>query len=232
MCKVSAGPGSVQCKLCPKAFDSSGGLAVHVRRMHTESSAARPVKGERVLCEEPSCDKTFSQASEARRHFKSAHLKETAHKCTTCGLEFTRQWLLKQHFNMVHLKLRPFWCEVKGCEKTFSQKSHLTTHTKTVHLKMRAYECSSPGCSHSATTANSLKSHVAGVHLKAKPFLCPYIGCTYAAVSKTHLVMHKKSPKHKTEWAAEEAERKAAEELALPFLCKVGLMYKFRLSDF
>merc|ERR1712179_372442 len=52
--------------------------------------------------------------------------------CNVCGKGFTKKVTLDQH-GAVHSKVKAFMCPVEGCNKAFTQNSHLTRHKETVH---------------------------------------------------------------------------------------------------
>ena len=60
-------------------------------------------------------------------------------ECDSCGKILANRYVLKQHKNDVHAKLKLFACDT--CEKIFSQKSTLKTHVKHVHEKIKPFSC-------------------------------------------------------------------------------------------
>ena len=49
-------------------------------------------------------------------------------KCSICALECKSSYRLIDHYNEVHVGLRPFICD--GCGMSFSRKSNMTKHQR------------------------------------------------------------------------------------------------------
>lgn len=136
-----------QCTYCDRSFGLSKTLRVHLMG-HTNK---RPFD-----CN--ICQKTFRQIAELNRHLKNhssdiqfrcpicsqgktsqkeldehltRHTNIEGYQCSKCGRKFTKLCHLKNHDDAVHLKLRPFKCEVVGCEKAFAARKTLQMHQQT-----------------------------------------------------------------------------------------------------
>ena len=107
--------GNYTCRSCEKAFTSSHGLEVHVRRVHTGSR--------HFTCDV--CNKTFGHAVSLDQH-RSVHGQERLFSCKQCGKTFKRSSTLATHL-LIHSDTRPFPCMY--CGKRFHQKSDMKKHT-------------------------------------------------------------------------------------------------------
>ncbi|GMF05312.1 unnamed protein product [Ambrosiozyma monospora] len=60
------------------------------------------------------------------------------HKCDQCDKVFTRNWNLKLHYEINHLKVPPRHCSI--CGKAFNRKSDMNRHIKEIHLGRQRYQ--------------------------------------------------------------------------------------------
>ncbi|XP_050094452.1 uncharacterized protein LOC126577084 [Anopheles aquasalis] len=81
------------CEDCDRQFRTKEAFVLH-RRTHT---------GERPFhCRFEGCNRTFSHATDRRRHERSAHTGERPHKCTECETAFLRARELRIHQERTH----------------------------------------------------------------------------------------------------------------------------------
>lgn len=59
---------------------------------------------------------------------------------------------------MVHEKIKPFACEVPGCNFTAGARKGLQIHVDSVHLKLKKAAC--PYCEYKAAYTSVLNSHI------------------------------------------------------------------------
>ena len=91
------------------------------------------VKTDKLKCLQ--CNKYYSHPSSLILHKKSVHSTEKAFSCTDCPQKFTRKYILQQHFEIVHLKLK-YNCN--SCKVQFSSKGYMVRHIKDQHpLRLR-----------------------------------------------------------------------------------------------
>jgi uncharacterized Zn-finger protein len=64
-----------------------------------------------------------------------------------------------------------FHCDMPGCSKTFSQKTHLSIHRR-AHTGDKPYTCKLPGCGHRFSQLGNLRTHERR-HTGEKPYSCP-----------------------------------------------------------
>ena len=53
-----------------------------------------------------SCDKSFSQARDLKKHIHTVHEGHKDHKCEFCGKSFSQGGNLKGHINRIHKALK------------------------------------------------------------------------------------------------------------------------------
>ena len=137
------------------------------------------------------CSKKFLGKRSLRVHAR-CHLKgrpKCTHQCTDADCNFVTscKYLLTQHINGTHLKLRPFKCEV--CGAAFKRKNHLQDHSKNVHSDdTKNFKCDK--CDYASNESRWLESHISAVHLGLRPYKCESCGSTFT--QKSHLNTHMK----------------------------------------
>ncbi|KNC28975.1 hypothetical protein FF38_13794 [Lucilia cuprina] len=114
------------CEWCGKRFRQTCRLKVHLE-MHTTQPE--------LLC--PICKRSQKSAKDMEEHIKSHDDKRL--QCISCGKLFKRGSHLKDHYNAVHLKLRPFKCEF--CDFAFGDRKTRRVHEKS-HTEERLITCS------------------------------------------------------------------------------------------
>ena len=156
-----------QCHLCEteRFFGFSGDLKRHVNAIH--------LKLKPFQCD--LCKISFSERGSLKHHIKVIHKGERTEpkkkfQCPHCENErfFGCSGDLKRHVNAIHLKLKPFQCDL--CQVSFSEKGTLKHHIEVIHIGEKNYSCSH--CDRKFAGKNTLKKHINSVHLKLKPFEC------------------------------------------------------------
>jgi len=77
------------------------------------------------------------------------------------------------------------------CERTFSQKSALSSHER-VHNGEKPYACSFNGCSKSFSQLTNLRNHTRK-HIGGRPFMCTVFQCGKSFTTNQNLVRHIKA---------------------------------------
>lgn len=113
-----------------------------------------------------------------RRHFESNSIL-----CPVCGKQFFEKKNYDRHF-MIHRGVKPFSCDVAGCDKSFYTMFEIKRHKK-YHDNTRDFAC--PHCSKSFHEANHLKVHVR-MHTGERPYICPH--CSKGFVTRTRCKQH------------------------------------------
>ena len=83
-------------------------------------------------CDQPQCNKAFSQKSDLTKHKKIAHEKAflKAFACPKCDRLVSSKQQLQIHVKTVHEGIK-YPCGI--CDKTFTEKGNLRKHVKAVH---------------------------------------------------------------------------------------------------
>lgn len=83
-----------------------------------------------------------------------------------CKAEFSRPWRLASH-KCTHTGERPYPCTESGCDKAYTNPSHLKRHVRTAHTAqpiVEYFQCTYPGCTDKLKTLPNLKRHIKRRH--------------------------------------------------------------------
>lgn len=111
------------------------------------------------------CQKTFTQASDLKKHRKSVHEGIRPYACQRCVKRFCYSNDLKKH-EYTHTGERPWPCDL--CERKFSQLVNLKNHKKLIHYGIRQakdkpiYDCEL--CGKTFKRSSNLEIHKKKVH--------------------------------------------------------------------
>lgn len=83
---------------------------------------------------------------------------------------------------------KPYKCDGKNCNKTFSDSSNLIKHIRT-HTKEKPFVCPIEGCGKSYPYNSSLKEHM-NTHTGDKPFVCTFEDCGMSFAQNSNLRRH------------------------------------------
>ncbi len=115
---------SYNCTICSATFETRHKLCYHRKIKHTDKADNEP----QLKCQQ--CQKTFSSQSRLERH-AALHSGVKPVCCEHCGQGFYTRGKLKQHVDVVHLKLATTTCNL--CQKSFCDLDGLREHKKRVH---------------------------------------------------------------------------------------------------
>ena len=88
----------------------------------------------RFFCEYEGCNKSFVGKWYLKNH-KRTHTKEKPYICEHCNRAFAQKSSRKRHIDGQHKNIKPYCCNINGCERRFTQKCNLKDHQKRKHFK-------------------------------------------------------------------------------------------------
>ena len=140
------------------------------------------------------CGASFTKKSSLQMHINAVHLKLKPYVCDLFEMSFARKGHLKGHIKSIHEKIRPFECN--QCKKSFARKRQLKSQMQSSNCKnlKKKYKCKE--CENSFVRKDCLKHHVNRVHLKIKPlkkFICNECKAPFEKKQPLEHHMNKKS---------------------------------------
>ncbi|XP_059731348.1 zinc finger and BTB domain-containing protein 40 isoform X4 [Bos taurus] len=153
------------CGICNKAYQQLSGLWYHNRTHHPDVFAAqnhRSSKFSSLQCS--SCDKTFSNTLEHKKHIKTEHADVKFHECDQCKELFPTPALLQVHVKCQHSGSQPFRCLY--CAATFRFPGALQHHVTTEHFKQSESTFPCELCGELFTSQAQLDCHLESEHPK------------------------------------------------------------------
>ena len=117
----------------PKITPSSF-LSVFVHQITAPPSAVPPSAVSPSAVPCPDCGKLMSGRASLSRHIRDVHLKLKPWKCQLCNTSFTRRRNLDNHVVMLHETRRSVVC--RFCDASFSHDSHRTLHEQKAHSQI------------------------------------------------------------------------------------------------
>ncbi|KAM8788674.1 zinc finger and BTB domain-containing protein 40 [Rhynchonycteris naso] len=153
------------CGICNKAYQQLSGLWYHNRTHHPDVFAAqnhRSSKFSSLQCS--SCDKTFSNTIEHKKHIKTEHADMKFHECDQCKELFPTPALLQVHVKCQHSGSQPFRCLY--CAATFRFPGALQHHVTTEHFKQSESTFPCELCGELFTSQTQLEGHLESDHPK------------------------------------------------------------------
>ncbi|XP_016004769.2 zinc finger and BTB domain-containing protein 40 [Rousettus aegyptiacus] len=153
------------CGICNKAYQQLSGLWYHNRTHHPDVFAAqnhRSSKFSSLQCN--SCDKTFSNTIEHKKHIKAEHADMKFHECDQCKELFPTPALLQVHIKCQHSGSQPFRCLY--CAATFRFPGALQHHVTTEHFKQSESTFPCELCGELFTSQAQLEGHLEAEHPK------------------------------------------------------------------
>ncbi|CAO1335415.1 unnamed protein product [Diamesa serratosioi] len=126
---------------------------------------------------------------------------EDKYKCNFCN-EIFRKIDQKSRHEFKHTGKKLFSCDVQGCDKKYTNLSHLKRHHKTAHKTttdiIESIKCKDPNCSKYFINAINMRRHYKELHLIPKFYQC--LNCPEQfkrkAQLKRHLFVHTGSYPH------------------------------------
>ncbi|XP_060040704.1 zinc finger and BTB domain-containing protein 40 isoform X2 [Erinaceus europaeus] len=129
------------CGICNKAYQQLSGLWYHNRTHHPDVFAAqnhRSSKFSSLQCS--SCDKTFSNSIEYKKHIKAEHAGSQPFRCLYCVATFRFPGALQHHVTAEHFKQTESTFPCKICGELFTSQPQLDAHMESEHPKLSGTE--------------------------------------------------------------------------------------------
>lgn len=117
------------CTKCGKRFEMKKRLERHKILKHREADVNKSKAESKQMCS--ICGRLFSDKSKMIAHEKT-HLGIRP-SCDICGKQFLHKTYLGQHIRSVHANVRPFACNIDGCEWSFAYPQSLKRHQARKH---------------------------------------------------------------------------------------------------
>ena len=171
-----------KCEVCDKVVVN---LKTHMIRIHFE-----PVDGAQWhncdICEKRIFGK-MPLMHHRKIHFKTR--KKIPCEYETCDFSADSKYKLQNHISGIHLKLRPFECDV--CDAAFKRKGHLKGHYDALHSDSGRNRFACEKCNFKTDHQTNFKNHVNAVHLGIRAYQCDT--CKISFTQRSHLNTHRKS---------------------------------------
>ncbi|CRK86716.1 CLUMA_CG000549, isoform A [Clunio marinus] len=153
------------CEICGGSYFDENGLRKHTLNVHKKSK--------HHTCS--LCRRTFRTKESLKTHISNP----CRLPCEVCG-KMIRKNSLKAHLNRVHLKSRPYRCDICGKKCCSTHLSHLvTTHSGLEH-RTKDYQCDI--CNKVFFDKDGIKMHMTQCHGNTK-FPCDLCGKTFKCAS-------------------------------------------------
>ncbi|XP_061713742.1 zinc finger protein 470-like [Cydia pomonella] len=203
----------IQCKLCPKLFNTDSGRNKHYRNIHLGLSnvsksicdicnkEVKHLKGHIKMMHNReslpygcgSCERRFLCRSALKKHMaKHVGVPEIPYECDICKRRFHTKTLVSKHIRQFHLNVKNYLCEI--CSKTFFDKHPFIIHMES-HSKERLYKCKD--CGLPLKTKETLRNHRL-LHRNDKEFPCELCSKKFQKLAylRVHMVTHTKEKRY------------------------------------
>lgn len=159
------------CDKCEASFIFEVSLQQHMKESCKNSEDVEMIKAKRrEKCLEiktmkkwacSDCDKVYSAKKDLTNHVNSVHLKLKPYKCELCPSKFTQEFSLKVHIRNKH-ENSPKEYNCVQCEESFKNELYLENHVLSVHEKRFDYKCEH--CGKDFAVLEMLKRHIRWYH--------------------------------------------------------------------
>ncbi|XP_063361805.1 zinc finger protein 470-like [Cydia amplana] len=185
----------MQCKLCPKLFNTDSGRTRHYHKIHlglTDVSKSvcdicnkefKHLKGHIMMMHNReslpygcvSCERRYSCRSALENHMaKHVGVSELPYECDICKRRFRFKSIVSKHIRKFHLNEKNYQCEI--CSKTFFDKQPFIDHMDS-HSDERRYKCKE--CGLGLKTQDTLRRHMIAIHSDVRKYPCTECGKSF-----------------------------------------------------
>jgi uncharacterized Zn-finger protein len=88
-------------------------------------------------CDFVNCSKMYSNSYNLKRHVQSFHQGIKKFSCESCHKRLSSKQNLREH-KFIHLDVKPYVCNYKGCKQAYRQISQLTLH-QNIHIAVQKH---------------------------------------------------------------------------------------------
>uniref|UniRef100_A0A182RMN6 C2H2-type domain-containing protein n=1 Tax=Anopheles funestus TaxID=62324 RepID=A0A182RMN6_ANOFN len=185
----------VPCRVCGKKFVNTSQRSVHEalhqkKDMHEDEDELEVKEKPRWYAERRCniCKHMFSNSKILSKHIKTVHLKIKPFVCNVCGYKCARKATLNIHIRQ-HSGLKPLTC--KNCTFRTADPSALSYHERR-HRNEKAYQCKT--CGIRLVQPSTLRSHIQTQHPQEyQQMKCTL--CDYASINAQNLKRHQANHK-------------------------------------
>uniref|UniRef100_A0A182SBG3 C2H2-type domain-containing protein n=1 Tax=Anopheles maculatus TaxID=74869 RepID=A0A182SBG3_9DIPT len=190
----------VPCRVCGKKFVNTSQRSVHEALHRKKESHGEESHGEEDELEENEkprwyserrcdiCKHMFSNSKILSKHIKTVHLKIKPFVCNVCGYKCARKATLNIHIRQ-HSGLKPLTC--KSCTFRTADPSALSYHERR-HRNEKAYQCKT--CGIRLVQPSALRGHIQTQHPQEyQRMKCTL--CDYASINPQNLKQHQANHK-------------------------------------
>uniref|UniRef100_A0A182WC40 C2H2-type domain-containing protein n=1 Tax=Anopheles minimus TaxID=112268 RepID=A0A182WC40_9DIPT len=185
----------ISCRMCDKKFVNTSQRSVH-EALHLKKETYEE-EDELEVNEKPRwyaerrcniCKHMFSNSKILSKHIKTVHLKIKPFVCNVCGYKCARKATLNIHIRQ-HSGLKPLTC--KSCTFRTADPSALSYHERR-HRNERAYQCKT--CGIKVVQPSALRCHIQSQHPQEyQQMKCTL--CDYASINAQNLKRHQANHK-------------------------------------
>ena len=147
------------------------------------------------VCEWNDCNMEFPNLSYLVSHLDRGHTATmVTYRCLWKDCQRERKPFDARYKLITHLRChtgeKPYKCDVKGCNRSFSRLENLKLHVRT-HTGEKPYACHYENCNKRFNNTSDRAKHMK-THITRKPYACKVPGCTKSYTDPSSMRKHVK----------------------------------------